>query len=122
MNCFRNPLCAVSLAGVLSLSAFSLGGCKAKSVDDAALAKSIQAQLTSDAVLNGQQVNANVASGVATLSGSVANDAQRSVAARDAAGVTGVKEVVNNLVVPPVAPTPPPRHAPPADPHSSAQL
>ena len=78
-----------------------VAGCKSKpaSVDDAALTTTIQNQLTADASINGQPVQVAVAGGVATLSGSVQNDAQRTIAARDAAGVAGVKEVVDNITV-----------------------
>ncbi len=57
-------------------------------VDDAALTTTIQNQLTADNSINGQPVQVAVSGGVATLSGSVQNDAQRTIAARDAAGVT----------------------------------
>ena len=93
-----------------------VAGCKSKpaAVDDAALTTTIQNQLTADNSVNGQPVQVAVSGGIATLSGSVQNDAQRTIAARDAAGVTGVKEVVDNIAVsspPPVsaaANTPPP--------------
>ncbi len=78
-----------------------VAGCKSKPavVDDAALTTTIQNQLTADNSINGQPVQVAVSGGIATLSGSVQNDAQRTIAARDAAGVTGVKEVVDNISV-----------------------
>ena len=56
-----------------------VAGCKSKpaSVDDAALTATIQSQLTSDNSIAGQPVQVAVAGGIATLSGSVQNDAQR---------------------------------------------
>ena len=84
-----------------------IAGCKSKpaAVDDAALTATIQNQLTSDSSINGQPVQVGVSGGIATLSGSVQNEAQRTIAARDAAGVPGVKEVVDNIAVntPPAA-------------------
>ena len=84
----------------------ALAGCKSKpaSVSDAALTSSIQTQLAGDASLAGQSVQANVSGAVATLNGTVLNDAQRTIAARDAAGVTGIKEVVNNISILPAQP------------------
>jgi hypothetical protein len=76
-----------------------LAGCKAKPVSDDVLASTIQTQLAADSALAGQPVAVTVQGGVATLSGVVANDAQRTIAARDAAGVQGVKQVQNALVV-----------------------
>jgi hypothetical protein len=52
--------------------------------------------------LSGQNIQVNVANGVATLNGKVVNDASRALAAADSASVDGVRTVVNNLVVAPV--------------------
>ncbi len=93
----------------------SLAGCKttAPAADDATLSANIQKQLAADSAIAGQPIQTSVASGVATLSGSVGNDAQRAIAARDVASIAGVKEVVNNIslasaeaTVPPPAPIP----------------
>ncbi len=90
-----------------ALVLLTIAGCKAKppAVNDAALTSTIQNQLTSDNSLSGQPVQVAVSGGIATLSGNVQNDAQRTIAARDAAGVPGVKEVVNSIAVgaPPAA-------------------
>jgi BON domain len=87
------------LACVLALLA--LAGCKTSqpAINDATLAGNIQSTLSADSVLTGQAVQVSVASGVATLTGYVANDAQRAVAARDASGVAGVAKVVNDISV-----------------------
>lgn len=93
---------SLSCAKVLpALVLFCVAGCKSKPVpvDDAALTTTIQNQLTADNSINGQPVQVAVSGGIATLSGSVQNDAQRTIAARDAAGVMGVKEVVDNIAV-----------------------
>ncbi len=90
--------------------------CKSKpsGVDDSVLATTIQNQLSSDTSIGGQPVQVAVSGGIATLSGSVQNDAQRTLAARDAAGVAGIKEVIDNISVGASAPasaavtTPPP--------------
>ena len=92
-----------------------LAGCR-HSPDDATLAQTVQSQLASDSSINGQPIQATVQGSVVTLNGTVQNDAQKVLAARDAAGVAGVKEVLNNIAVatpPPAtaavtAPVPPP--------------
>jgi len=80
---------------------FGFAGCKSKSApaDDNALTSSVQTQLSSDGSLTGLPIQASVQDGIATLNGTVNNDAQRELAARDASGVAGVRTVVNNLTV-----------------------
>ena len=86
--------------GLSALVAIGLAGCKsAPPVTDQSLQQSIQTQLASDSAIAGQPVTVAVQNGVATLNGQVANDAQRTIAARDAAGVAGVKQVTNALLV-----------------------
>src|ERR1700685_426442 len=73
----------------------------------------IQAKITAESALTGQNIQVTVANGVATLNGKVDNDASRALAAADSASVDGVKTVVNNRVVgPPRAakPVPERRH------------
>jgi hypothetical protein len=69
--------------------------------DDAALTQAVQGKLASDSSLGGEPVQATVQQGVATLNGTVSTDAARSLAASDAAQITGIRTVVNNLVVQP---------------------
>ncbi len=85
-------------ATVFSLILLSPLGCKSTS-SDAALTQAVNAQLTADSSLAGQPIQASVLGGVVKLSGAVLNDAQRTIAARDAAGIKGVKEVDNNLTI-----------------------
>ena len=56
--------------------------------------------------MSAKTLNVQAANGTITLSGAVDNAMQRDAAARQAAAVPGVKEVINNLQV--VAPTPAP--------------
>ncbi len=102
---FRIATSSVFLCTVLLAS-----GCKSKPAapDDAALTTSSQATLNTDGSLSGQPVTVTVTGGIANLNGSVLNAAQKTIAARDIAGIAGIKEVVNNLSVgapPPVAAT-----------------
>ncbi|ADW68041.1 BON domain-containing protein [Granulicella tundricola] len=83
--------------------AAGLSGCKSKPTasapDDAALSSAINAQLIADTAINNQPIQGSVQDGVATLTGSVANDAQKTIASRDASSIQGVRSVVNNLQV-----------------------
>lgn len=67
--------------------------------DDAKISREIHAKFSQDSGLSGKQLTVQASNGVVTLEGFVDNDAQRAAAARQAASVAGVKEVVNNLQV-----------------------
>jgi hypothetical protein len=82
--------------------------------NDQQIGSDIQAKITAESALTGQNIQVSVANGVATLDGKVDNDASRALAAADSASIDGVRTVVNNLVVSParaakVAPPPPVR-------------
>jgi hypothetical protein len=68
---------------------------------DQQIGSDIQAKITAESALSGQNIQVAVANGVATLTGKVENDASRALAAADSASVDGVRTVVNNLVVAP---------------------
>jgi BON domain len=84
--------------------------------DDQQIGSDIQAKITGESALTGQNIRVTVANGVATLNGKVDNDASRALAAADSGSVDGVRTVINNLVVAPVRaakpapPKPPRRH------------
>lgn len=88
----------------LGLAAAALGllllptGCK-KTVDDATLTKNVQSALAADTVLGNQPIQVATQAGVVTLTGNVSDDTASNLAAADAAKVSGVKEVANNLSV-----------------------
>jgi hypothetical protein len=108
-----------SLAVAAAVLAIAFAGCKSTpKVTDASLTSTIQSTLAADSAIAGQPVNVAVQGGIATLSGSVSNDAQRALAARDAAGVAGVAQVVNDITVGPATannlPLAPPPPAPTA--------
>ena len=67
--------------------------------NDSQISTQLQDKLNADSGLQGKQLSVQAAKGVVTLSGNVDNDAQREAAARYAAAIPGVKEVVNNLQV-----------------------
>ncbi|SFS21399.1 BON domain-containing protein [Granulicella pectinivorans] len=96
---------SVSLAGLGLGLVLSVAGCKsAPPVDDAALNTALQNKLQADAGLSGQPIQTAVVGGVASLTGSVTNEAARSLAANDAAQVAGIRVVNNNLTVTQEAP------------------
>jgi hypothetical protein len=71
----------------------------ARKSDDAKISGDIQSKYAQDSGLSTKQLSVQTSSGVVTISGYVDNEAQRAAAARQAASVDGVKEVVNDLQV-----------------------
>lgn len=99
----RTPIFVLSLAMVLA-------GCKSKApADDADLGTQVQIRLASDQTIGPESIETSVSNGVVTLSGKVTNAAARTIAGNDAAHVSGVKTVINNIVVqgPPAPPKQP---------------
>jgi hypothetical protein len=88
---------AVCLALVLVLAS----GCKNQQAQrtDQQIAADIQAMVHGEAALTQQNIQVTVANGVATLNGTVTDDASRALAANDSATISGVRTVVNNLTV-----------------------
>ena len=87
----------------LAVSVFALGtltGCKnAPVVDDSTLTAQVQQRLAADSALSTEPVQVIAQTGVITLSGAVSNNAARSLAANDAAAISGVRQVINNITV-----------------------
>jgi hypothetical protein len=83
---------------------------------DQQITSDVQAKVQGESALAGQNIQVSVANGVATLSGTVSDDASRALAGNDSGTINGVRTVVNNLTVQPVqkaaavpAPVPAPR-------------
>jgi hypothetical protein len=89
-----SPILLFFFAVILAVSS----GC-ARKPDDAKISSDIQNKFAQDSGLSGKQLTVQASNGVVTLGGYVDNDAQRQAASRQAAGVGGVKEVVNNVQV-----------------------
>jgi hypothetical protein len=108
----------LSLVMLLSFMAATVACSKAP--NDNQIATDVQNKINGDSGLSGKQLVVQSSEGSVTLSGAVDNDTQRDAAAKYAASVPGVKQVINNLqVAPPPAPaaaeqTPPPAPAPQA--------
>jgi hypothetical protein len=125
-NLSRAILTAASFALVLVLSA---AGCKSSAppTDDASLTTALQSRIAGDGAISAEPIQSAVKDRVATLNGTVSNEAARSLAAADAAQVPGIKTVVNNLTVqaptatatatpPPSLPPPPAQETPKSKP------
>ncbi|HEV2133661.1 MAG TPA: BON domain-containing protein [Terracidiphilus sp.] len=116
---YRRTCLALGAAAILALSLIT--GCKSAqqpaAPTDQQLTSAIQSKIQGESALNGQNIQVSVANGVATLSGTVPDDASRALAGNDSGSVAGVKTVVNNLTVQPpqqaapaAAPPPEPSH------------
>jgi hypothetical protein len=89
-----------SLLLVLSLALGLTVGCTRAS-NDAQIANQVQSKITADGNIQNKQIGVQSSNGVVTLSGTVSSELERSAAANDAAQVSGVKTVLNNLQVSP---------------------
>jgi len=77
-----------------SIPAFSQSG-----QDDSSIQANVTSAISSDATLQGQHITAAVDKGVVTLKGTVQTEAQLQRAASDAANVSGVSGILNELKV-----------------------
>src|SRR6185503_4686823 len=99
------------LAVVVGLAA----GCKMKqsaAPTDQQIASDIQTKIKGESALAQQNIQVSVVNGVATLNGTVSDEASRSLAANDSGTIGGVKTVINNLTVQTAAAAPTPISAP----------
>jgi BON domain len=88
----------LSMVAVLALA--GLAGCNKPAVrSDAQVAAEVQSRINADSSITSREIGVQADHGIVTLSGNVTSDGDRSLAARDAATVDGVKTVVNNLTV-----------------------
>jgi hypothetical protein len=90
---------SVYLSVILLVSLIGVTAACNQAPNDSQISTQLQDKLNADSGLQGKQLSVQAAKGVVTLSGNVDNDAQREAAARYAAAIPGVKEVVNNLQV-----------------------
>ncbi len=109
MKKMRSSLFLRSLSLALALT---LGVACTKAANDSQVASDIQSRLAADSGLQNKQIAVQSDKGSVTLSGTVENDAQREAAAKYAAAAPGVKQVINNLQVAPMAATAAPQDAP----------
>lgn len=70
-------------------------------VDDPTLTAGVQGKIQSDGAINMEPIQVSTQAGIVTLTGQVSNNAARTLAANDASGILGVRQVVNDLTVVP---------------------
>jgi len=90
---------SIYLSVILLVSLMGVTAACNQAPNDSQISTQLQDKLNADSGLQGKQLSVQAAKGVVTLSGNVDNDVQREAAARYAAAIPGVKEVVNNLQV-----------------------
>lgn len=96
------PVARMALAAVLMSG---LAGCKqAAPTDDATLTAQVQQKIAAESGLANEPVQVSTVNGAVTLTGAVSNAAARTLAANDAASITGVKQVLNDITVNPATP------------------
>jgi outer membrane lipoprotein SlyB len=97
------------------LACLMLAGCNRPAArSDAQMATDVQNKINADTSISSREIGVQADHGIVTLSGNVAGDGDRAIAARDAATVDGVKTVVNNLTVSQAEETPQVSEAPTA--------
>ncbi|MFZ0416594.1 MAG: BON domain-containing protein [Candidatus Sulfotelmatobacter sp.] len=99
------PASSILVSTILVLAILASSVACNRKPDDAEISRQVQSKYSQDSGLATKQLSVQASSGVVTISGFVDNDTQRVAAARQAASVDGVKEVVNNLQVGVVAPS-----------------
>ena len=107
---------SIHLPIILLITVLGLTAACNRALSDSEISSQLQNKLGTDSGLQGKDLSVQAANGTVTLSGNVDNDAQRDAAARYAAAIPGVKQVVNNLQVvsPAVAAAPAPAPQAPA--------
>ncbi len=96
----------LALIGVLALGGLT-GGCAAtrthdstgEYIDDSGITTKVKASLLKDDAVKSFEIKVETMKGVVQLSGFVDNQDQKNAAGRDAASVSGVTDVSNNLIV-----------------------
>jgi hypothetical protein len=118
MHATRNLSTSRAILATAALTlALAAAGCKSSApapTDDAALTAALQSRISGDTALSNEPIQPSVQQQIATLNGTVSNEAARSLAAADAAQVPGIKTVINNLTVQAPAPAITSAAAPPS--------
>src|SRR5579872_1988840 len=94
-------IAVAALSAIMTMVAFTgcsgPGGLGGRS--DSQISTDVQSKILGDAAVQNKQLTISSDKGVVTLSGNVNSDSERQAAANDAAQVSGVKTVINNLQV-----------------------
>jgi hyperosmotically inducible protein len=101
MKRLKLPRCLLSLLAVAVLGL--VGVAQAQEANDGYIAATIKAALLDNRNTSGTRINVDSRDGVVQLSGFASSEAEKAAATRVASGVSGVKQVVNNVAI--AAPT-----------------
>jgi hypothetical protein len=105
MNRIGSRLALIVFSSTLLLSSCNLSDVFQKP-NDQAITSEIQAKLFADSVLKTRDVRVTSANGVVALAGSVNTELEKAAVENLAKQVKGVKQVTNELIVPPTASAP----------------
>lgn len=94
------------VAVLAMVAAVTLATSCSKTPTDQQIVSAVQDKFSVDSGLQGKQIAVQASAGAVTLGGTVDNEGQREAAARYAASVAGVKQVINNLSVASAMPMP----------------
>ncbi|MFT3830802.1 MAG: BON domain-containing protein [Opitutaceae bacterium] len=100
-------LLTVALAATVTAGALLGGGCAATAtrestgeyIDNSAITARVKTALASDELVKAREVHVETFRGSVQLSGFVSTDTEKKRAEQLAAGVPGVREVKNNIIV-----------------------
>jgi hyperosmotically inducible protein len=101
MKRLKLPRCLLPLLPVAALGL--VGVAQAQEANDGYIAATIKAALLDNRNTSGTRINVDSRDGVVQLSGFASSEAEKAAATRVASGVSGVKQVVNNVAI--AAPT-----------------
>jgi BON domain/Protein of unknown function (DUF1344) len=103
MTVARSTLCGALILIVLVTAGATGAAAQSRTVgqiiDDTAITTEVTAKLAADALSNLTKIGVSTRNGVVTLTGTVDSLDRQTRAARTAAGVKGVRSVVNNILV-----------------------
>ena len=92
-------MAALFLTGLLAGPIAACSSTPGEFVDDVTISTKVRTQLLDDKDLNVTQIDVETLKGVVSVSGFVDSEAKKAKASSVASGVSGVKEVKNNLIV-----------------------
>jgi hypothetical protein len=90
---------SVHLPIIVLIAVLGLTTACTRAPNDSEITTQVQSKFGTDSGLQGKDLSVQASGGTVTLSGNVDNDTQREAAARYAAAIPGVKQVVNNLQI-----------------------
>ena len=104
INPLKKNVSLLFLAAAVSAFGFGCAGTPIKDstgeyIDDSTITAKVKAAFVHDDAVKAFQIDVNTFKGVVQLAGFVDNSDQKSAAKRDAEGVSGVKDVQNNISV-----------------------